>query len=119
MVRLLSTEGRVSGCQMAGGQYGTIAEILSNQHWADLVTGLAVIGGSSLVVAPAGTRVLQVMAITPQGSFMVDPSELTFSATGVSVAPDGTVTGVVGGGTVNIVITARPTIDISVIITDA
>lgn len=121
--RALASSGTVTGCASAKPLYATIAENIYDAHWYDDVTALAVEGGD-FSLANTVTKLLKVYAVTPTESFPVaDYSDLTFSATGVTVvntngATKGTVTGATGGGTVKVTITAKPAVDITVVVTD-
>ncbi len=121
----LADTASAAGC---GGRdvYAYIAKNIYATHWYDDVIGLAIDGGD-FTLANLATKKVVVYAIPNDGTaaFVVGDNyaDLTFAATGVSVANTagdmkGTVTGATGGGTVTVTITAKTDVSITVTVDD-
>ena len=123
--RATATTKVAAGCNSATQVYGSIDEVLYDTNWYDNVVSLAVDGGD-FVLANLATKKLVVRAVPNDGTAAFAPpyEDLTFSATGVSVvntngATKGTVTGATGGGSVKVTITAKTSVDTTVLVTDS
>jgi len=121
--RALASKTNTGGCNGSKQIYGTIDEVIYDTNWYDNVVSLGVVGGD-FVLANLATKKLDVRAIPNDGTaaFVPPYADLTFSATGVSVvntdgSTKGTVTGATAGGSVKVTITAKTSVDTTVLVT--
>ena len=118
-IRALAYSETGGGCSGTEPLYARIVEKLFGTHWYDDVDALAVVGGD-FVLGSTLTKQLQIKALPSVGSAFAPPlNELTFAGTGVTCSASGLVTGAVGGGTVLVSVTAKPTIEITIKVTAA
>lgn len=117
-VRALESASTGGGCSGTEPIYARIIEIINGTNWYDDVNSLAVVGGD-FTLANLATKQLQIKAIPNTGSAFAPPyTALTFAGTGVTCSASGLVTGATGGGTVLVSITGKPTVELTIKVTD-
>lgn len=113
-IRALASSSTGGGCAGSQPIYAEIIEKIDGAHWYDDVVSLAVVGGD-FTLANLATKQLQIKALTSSGSVITPPSTgLTFAGTTVSCTSSGLVTGATGGGTVLVTVTAKPTVELTI-----
>ena len=120
-VRALASTTSAGGCNGSKAIYATITEKLNDANWYDNVVALAIEGGD-FSLGSSETKTLKVFAVPSDGSasFLVDPTKITFSASGSAATVNSS--GVVeakstGSSTIKATITEKEEIDANIVVT--